>query len=124
VQRAGLALLALAKLAAAAVPLAAQDTSASRSAGVRSVVVAGSGDVLGHIRVVRAARVGGWDRVLAGLGELVRESDVAFANLETPLSEERPVESGSPPILGAPPEPAAALGRPGIDVLRIAKHRR
>lgn len=109
-----LALAAIAVASLAAMPLDAQ--------GVRTVVVAGSGDVLGHIRVVRAARAGGWDRVFAGLRELVREDDAAFANLETPLSEERPVESGSPPILGAPADLAQGLARAGIDVLSIANN--
>lgn len=86
------------------------------------VVIAGGGDVLAHIRVVRAARAHGWDRVLSGLRELVRPTDAAFANLETPLSEERPVESGSPPILGAPEALAAGLANAGIDVLSIANN--
>jgi len=107
--------LALVALAATRGPLGAQD-------GSRSVVIAGGGDVLAHIRVVSAARAGGWDRVLSGLRELVRPDDVAFANLETPLSEERPVESGSPPILGAPPELARGLADAGIDVLSIANN--
>jgi poly-gamma-glutamate synthesis protein (capsule biosynthesis protein) len=94
----------------------------SRAQGAPPVVIAGGGDVLAHIRVVRAARSGGWDRVFEGLREVIRERDVAFANLETPLSEERPVESGSPPILGAPPALATALANAGIDVVSIANN--
>lgn len=94
----------------------------SAAQGARRVVVAGSGDVLAHIRVVQAARVHGWDRVLSGLGRLIRDNDIAFANLETPLSEERPVVSGSPPILGAPSELAQALANAGIDVLSVANN--
>ncbi len=97
-------------------------TEAQARAASGSVVIAGGGDVLAHIRVVRAAREHGWPHVLTGLTEMVRESDVAFANLETPLSEERPVESGSPPILGAPAELATGLAGAGIDVLSIANN--
>lgn len=110
-------------LASAAVTaLAGGSSRALGQAEERTVTIAGSGDVLGHIRVVRAARTHGWDRVLGGLAELVRPEDVAFANLETPLSEERPVESGSPPILGAPAELATGLAHAGIDVLSIANN--
>ncbi|MBN8613096.1 MAG: CapA family protein [Deltaproteobacteria bacterium] len=112
--------VALAALVPVGAPSSAQSSQTPSTRG--SVVIAGGGDVLAHIRVVRAARANGWDRVLSGLTELVRASDVAFANLETPLSEERPVESGSPPILGAPPELATGLATAGIDVLSIANN--
>ncbi len=104
--------LALA-LACLALPLRAQRAP---------VVVAAGGDVLAHIRVVEAARAHGFDHVLSGLSPLIRASDAAFANLETPLSEERPVVSGSPPILGAPPTLARALADAGIDVLSVANN--
>lgn len=119
-ERLFVALSVVLALLAAAPRLGAQATRAQ--AGPRSVTIAGGGDVLAHIRVVAAARAGSWDRVLEGVREVVRESDVAFANLETPLSEERPVESGSPPILGAPPELATGLAAAGIDVLSIANN--
>lgn len=118
--RGALPLLSLALAIASIAPLGASFAQTRAAGG--SVVIAGGGDVLAHIRVVRAARANGWDRVLAGLAEIVRESDAAFANLETPLSEERPVESGSPPILGAPPELATGLANAGIDVLSIANN--
>jgi poly-gamma-glutamate capsule biosynthesis protein CapA/YwtB (metallophosphatase superfamily) len=117
--RRALPILAIAMALASIAPLGA---SLAQTRATGSVVIAGGGDVLAHIRVVRAARANGWDRVLSGLAEIVRESDAAFANLETPLSEERPVESGSPPILGAPPELATGLATAGIDVLSIANN--
>jgi poly-gamma-glutamate capsule biosynthesis protein CapA/YwtB (metallophosphatase superfamily) len=120
-ERVCVALSVVLALLAAAPRLGAQVTRA-QAGGPRSVTIAGGGDVLAHIRVVAAARAGSWDRVLEGVREVVRESDVAFANLETPLSEERPVESGSPPILGAPPELATGLAAAGIDVLSIANN--
>jgi hypothetical protein len=88
-----------------------------------TVTVGASGDLLAHIRVVSAARAaGGFDHVLGTLSSFVSEDEIAFANLETPLSEERTPETGSPPILGAPPELAAAIARAGIDVLSLANN--
>jgi hypothetical protein len=85
-ERLCVALSVVLALLAAAPRLGAQVTRA-QAGGPRSVTIAGGGDVLAHIRVVAAARAGSWDRVLEGVREVVRESDVAFANLETPLSE-------------------------------------
>jgi poly-gamma-glutamate synthesis protein (capsule biosynthesis protein) len=117
-----LSALVLALTAAPGLDAQGRDAQGLDARGARPVTIAGGGDVLAHIRVVAAARAGSWDRVLEGVREIVRESDVAFANLETPLSEERPVESGSPPILGAPPELATGLAAAGIDVLSIANN--
>lgn len=89
-----------------------------------SVTIGASGDLLAHIRVVAAARAAptGFDHVLGTLASIVDPAEIAFANLETPLSEERPPETGSPPVLGAPPALAAALARAGIDVLSLANN--
>jgi hypothetical protein len=91
--------------------------------GPRIVRLGGSGDFLAHIRVVSSARGhGGFEHVLGALRRAVRPDEVAFLNLETPLSEERPVSSGSPPILGAPPEAAAVMASIGIDVASVANN--
>ena len=109
----------LALLGASLQPVEAQTPRAS----VRGdVTIGASGDLLTHIRVVRAAAVHGWGHVLGELSSFTAGEDISFANLETPLSEERPVASGSPPILGAPVELAAALGAAGIDVLSVANN--
>ena len=91
--------------------------------GPRIVRLGGSGDFLAHIRVVSSARThGGFEHVLGALRRTVRPDEIAFLNLETPLSEERPVSSGSPPILGAPPEAAAVMAAIGIDVASVANN--
>ena len=112
--------------AAAWLMLAALDPHASTQAqsNARSgdVTIGASGDLLAHIRVVRAAAVHGWPHVLGELSAFTEDEDISFANLETPLSEERPVASGSPPILGAPAALATALGAAGVDVLSIANN--
>jgi hypothetical protein len=106
--------------ALAGVPVRAQ-RAAERTG---DVTIGASGDLLAHIRVVSAARAApsGFDHVLGALASIVDPSEIAFANLESPLSEERTPETGSPPILGAPPELAGALARAGIDVLSLANN--
>lgn len=103
--------------------LAASFGAAQPSAPVRRVVIGGSGDVLFHTRVVDAARAnGGFDHVFSGLRSVIAEEEIAFANLETPLSTEHAPMRGDPPRLGAPPEAAAAMRRAGIDVLSLANN--
>ncbi len=92
-------------------------------APARRVTVAASGDILLHIKVVKAAAAHGWDHVFDGLRQTLRADEIAMANLETPLVEDvREVRTGSPPILGAPSAAAAALGRAGVDVLACANN--
>ncbi len=87
------------------------------------VSVAAMGDVLLHIKVVEAARTRGWDRVFGELGEILNDEEIALANLETPLVDDvRPVATGSPPVLGAPADAAAAMARAGLDVLGCANN--
>lgn len=91
--------------------------------GPRVVRIGASGDLLAHIRVLTSAREhGGFEHVLGALREAIDPREIAFLNLETPLSEERPVLSGSPPILGAPPEVANVLSSVGIDVVSVANN--
>ncbi|MBX3274800.1 MAG: CapA family protein [Sandaracinaceae bacterium] len=110
-------LLALGCLAAAVARGRAQPAAARR------VVIGASGDVLFHTRVVASARAsGGFDHTLSGLRSIVTDAEIAFANLETPLSTEHAPMRGDPPRLGAPPEAAGALARAGIDVLSVANN--
>lgn len=92
----------------------------------RAVTIGASGDLLFHLKVVRTAREhadeGGFAWVLGGLQSVIGENELAFANLETPLSERVPPETGDPPILGAPAEAAAALSAVGIDVVSVANN--
>lgn len=103
---------------------ATAETTVERApSGPRRVGIGASGDLLAHIRVVSSARAhGGFEHVLGGLRGAIRDDELAFINLETPLSEERPVLSGSPPILGAPPEVAAVLRAVGVDVASVANN--
>ncbi len=88
-----------------------------------TATIAGTGDLLLHIKVGKAANDHDWDHVFRGLRESVQDGDVTFANLETPLvTDVIEVRTGSPPILGAPPEVAPALARAGVDVLQCANN--
>jgi poly-gamma-glutamate synthesis protein (capsule biosynthesis protein) len=105
----------------------AGEGSAPRAApSTRRVTVGASGDVLVHLKVARSAREhaaeGGFGHVFGELGEVVGEDEVAFVNLETPLSDRVPAETGEPPVLGAPAAVAAALGAAGIDVVSVANN--
>jgi hypothetical protein len=94
--------------------------------GPRRVVIGGSGDVLAHLKVVRSARehadVGGFLHVFGELREVIGQDEVAVVNLETPLSERVPPETGNPPVLGAPAEVADALAAAGVDVAAVANN--
>ncbi len=111
---------ALVGAAAARNNVRAQPRDGERSS---EVGIAAMGDVLLHIKVVQAARAHGWGRVFEGLGDVLHDDEIAVANLETPLVDDvRPVATGSPPVLGAPAEAAAAMARAGIDVLGCANN--
>lgn len=88
----------------------------------RRVWIGASGDILFHTRVLATAEAHGWDHVFEGLRSVLAPEEIAFANLETPLSMDRAPMRGDPPRLGAPPEAAQALARAGIDVLSVANN--
>lgn len=107
--------LALLPLLAAAL-LSAQDRPPR-------VWIGASGDLLFHTRLLATAEAhGGFDHVLSGLRDILSPEEIAFANLETPLSTDRAPMRGDPPRLGAPPEAARALARAGLDVLSVANN--
>jgi poly-gamma-glutamate capsule biosynthesis protein CapA/YwtB (metallophosphatase superfamily) len=92
----------------------------------RTVAIGGSGDILIHIKVARSATefadAGGYAHVFGELRGVLTEGEIAFANLETPLSMRVPPETGDPPILGAPADVATGLAGAGIDVLSTANN--
>lgn len=92
----------------------------------RAVTIGASGDVLVHLKVARSAREhaaeGGFEHVFGALSAIIDEREVAFVNLETPLSARVPAETGEPPILGAPAEVASALAAAGVDVASVANN--
>lgn len=98
------------------------EASEAGASGARRVVIGASGDLLFHTRVLDAAEAHGMDAVFDGLRAIIRPDEIAFANLETPLSMKREPMRGNPPRLGAPPETAEVLARTGFDVLSLANN--
>ncbi|MCU0673275.1 MAG: CapA family protein [Myxococcota bacterium] len=95
----------------------------ARDASVRRVTIASAGDLLLHIKVNASAAQRGWAHVLGGLREVLRDDEIAFANLETPLVDDvRDPVTGSPPVLGAPSSAARGLAEAGLDVLGCANN--
>jgi poly-gamma-glutamate synthesis protein (capsule biosynthesis protein) len=115
---------ALAALVAALVLPSSNRTSAQpRGASARHVTIASAGDLLLHIKVNASAAQRGWAHVLGGLREVLRDDEIAFANLETPLVDDvRDPVTGSPPVLGAPSSAARGLADAGLDVLGCANN--
>lgn len=93
----------------------------------RAVTISATGDVLVHRRVVAAAQThaneGGFRWVMAALAPQLPASDIAFVNLESPLTEAfRSPANATPPVLGAPTSYGADLAATGFDVLSVANN--
>src|SRR5688500_13514425 len=94
------------------------------AAAQRRVTLLATGDVLLHSRVAETARArGGFGWVLAGVAPLLDPRAIAFANLETPLTDQvvRPF-NGWRPTLGGTPDAAQALATAGFDVVSVANN--
>ncbi len=104
--------------AAAAVPLAAE----GREARARAVTVAAVGDImLGGTAEPELVRYG-YDYPFLHVAELIRNADVAFGNLEGPLTR-RGVPYPKQYAFRSPPEQVApALARAGFDLLSLANN--
>lgn len=111
----------------AAVVLGLALLTAATSVHAQRVTVVAGGDVLVHRSVALTATShaaeGGFDWVFAPLRAELPDDAVAFANLESPLSERhrRPGDFRLP-ILGADPDLARALGAAGFDVVSVANN--
>ena len=96
------------------------------ASAVRRVTIGASGDILLHLKVIRAASEhtdqGGFAHVFDALRAIIGPDEVAFANLETPLSDRIEAVTGAEPVLGAPPEVASALRAAGVDVVSVANN--
>ena len=90
----------------------------------RRVTIGGAGDVLVHTKVALAAEQrGGFAHVFGELREVIGEDEIAFVNLETPLSlRVTPEGTGELPVLGASPAVAPALAAVGFDVASLANN--
>jgi len=91
----------------------------TRCSGEAAVILAFVGDVMLG-RGVAVALDGDWGVVFAGVRPWLADADVAFANLESPLTT-APLLSGGYD-LRASPEAAVALRSAGFDVLSLANN--
>lgn len=61
--------------------------------------------------------------MLEGYRALLEPGDLTVVNVESPLVDDvRPLSPGWPPVLGAPPGLALALGEVGVDVVSVANN--
>ncbi len=112
--------------AARAIALAALLAAPTVRAQGAVTLIAG-GDVVIHRRVAASAAAhrddGGYAWVLGPLRDELPAAALAFANLETPLTERfRRPANGTPPLLGADPSLAAGLAAAGFDLVSVANN--
>jgi poly-gamma-glutamate capsule biosynthesis protein CapA/YwtB (metallophosphatase superfamily) len=116
------------RMPAAAVPGSAATSGASRAEPVRLVAV---GDLMlgGAVRSLIRAR--GPDYPFRPFRRLLQEADIAFGNLETPLSERgiptpgksrRSLRARTNFLFRAPPTVANGVGWAGFDVVSVANN--
>jgi poly-gamma-glutamate capsule biosynthesis protein CapA/YwtB (metallophosphatase superfamily) len=90
--------------------------------------LAAVGDVLMHEAVKRSAEAhrrdaadGGYSWLYAPIADLLSQTDLTFANLETPIAPGS--SSGTREfVFNAPPEALAALRRAGVDLVSVANN--
>lgn len=90
--------------------------------------LAAVGDVLMHDAVKRSAEThgagtpdAGFSWLFAGIADLLTETDLTFANLETPIAP-RAGQGTRPYVFNAPPAVLSALRRAGVDVVSFANN--
>jgi poly-gamma-glutamate capsule biosynthesis protein CapA/YwtB (metallophosphatase superfamily) len=119
---------------AAAVVVAAVAATGARpgltAPAARLTVVAG-GDIMPVQAVAAVVDREGADSLFAHVGDPLRAADIAFANLEAPLTrrgapsrgkEPEDLESGRDYLFRGSPAVAGALGRAGFDVVSLANN--
>lgn len=106
----------------------AEENSATSRAtpGRRRVTLAATGDLVFSRRLVKTWEAMGEDglaQMLAGYASLIREDEITMLNLETPLVDDVvPIQTGWPPVIGAPPGVADVLADIGVDFVSIANN--
>ncbi len=88
----------------------------------RSFTIVAVGDIMLDRNVWRAIRNSGYESILAKVRDLTRSADIAFANLECPLSDEGPHSPSKYLLFRAPPETAQVLVDGGFDIVSLANN--
>jgi len=79
------------------------------------------GDIMLSRRVGETMLKKGYDYPFAKMKDLISGADLAFGNLESPLSKGKPVPTGSF-VFRADPETAESLNRAGFDMVSLANN--
>ncbi|HEY3315460.1 MAG TPA: CapA family protein [Bacillota bacterium] len=85
------------------------------------VTLVAAGDILLDRGVAAQTKVHGWSYPLARVASRLKSADLAFANLEGPITD-RGVGLPKQFVFRAPPEAARALRLAGLDVLSVANN--
>ncbi len=88
----------------------------------RSFAMVAVGDIMLDRNVWRAIRNNGYRSILAKVRDLTRSADIAFANLECPLSDQGPHSPSKYLLFRAPPETAQVLVDGGFDIVSLANN--
>jgi poly-gamma-glutamate synthesis protein (capsule biosynthesis protein) len=88
--------------------------------GESTVTLAFTGDIMLGRSVALAHAEGGWEQTLAALAPYVTAADLAFANLESPLTSAPLLHEGHD--LRAPAASAQALSAAGFDLVSLANN--
>ena len=95
-------------------------TMALLTRGETTVTLALTGDVMLGRSVALAHREGGWEQVLAALAPYASSADLAFANLESPLTDAPLLHEGYD--LRAPTQAVQSLQAAGFDLVSLANN--
>ncbi|HEY70766.1 MAG TPA: CapA family protein [Anaerolineae bacterium] len=95
-------------------------TAALLTRGETTVTLALTGDIMLGRSVALAHTGGGWEQVLAALAPYASSADLAFANLESPLTDAPLLHAGHD--LRAPTQAVQALQAAGFDLVSLANN--
>ena len=97
-------------------------TASPATAPRRTLTIAAGGDVIGDRDVGTFIDENGGEAVLAGVAPLLRESQVAFVNLESPLSNKGARNTEKDVTFRGRPALVQGLDAAGVDVVSLANN--
>jgi poly-gamma-glutamate capsule biosynthesis protein CapA/YwtB (metallophosphatase superfamily) len=100
----------------------ASPTASPSPTGTPSVRIVSGGDVMGDRQVQTYAEANGGDAVLRGIAPVLKKGDVAWTNLESPLTTLGSPWVGKDVTFQGTPLLAPALGKAGIDVVTMGNN--
>ena len=104
-------------------PTTAAGTAAPPSSTLhKTLTIAAAGDVIGDRDVGTFIDANGGEAVLAGVARLLRESQVAFVNLESPLSNKGARNAAKDVTFRGRPALVQGLRTAGVDVVSLANN--